>query len=43
MEKSGQIYAPSDLIPGEKAIRIYSRGDWVEARGELITLHYKIF
>jgi hypothetical protein len=41
MEKSGQLYAPVILIPGEKP-SVSILGDWVEARGGLIML-YEVF
>jgi hypothetical protein len=43
MEKSSQLYAPAVLIPGEKAFHLYSRGDCVKTKGELIMLHDELF
>jgi hypothetical protein len=42
MEKSGQLYAPVVLIPGEKS-SVSILGDWVKARGGLIMLIDEVF
>jgi hypothetical protein len=41
MQKSGQLYAPAALIPGEKP-SVCILGDWVEARG-LIMVTDEVF